>query len=253
MWDTGLGLKPPPLGRITARGGAASFVAVAAAVRLAARGLVDAVVTAPISKEAWRLGRVPYRDHTEYLRSVTGSDAQMILAAPRQGLWCVLVTRHVPLAGVPGAVTVSRVLAAARALQEGLQRTGLRRPRLVLCGLNPHAGENGLLGREESRVLTPAARLARSRGLALFGPLPADAAWRLHVKGGCDGLVCLYHDQALIGLKAAAGLGVVNWTAGLPFVRVSPGHGTAFDAAGKGQVDPAGVVAATRLALQLLR
>ncbi len=251
VWDTGLGMDPPCYGRVTKAGGAMSFAAVAAAVRLAARGLVDAIVTAPISKEAWSLAGVSDRDHTEYLRSVTGVDAQMILAAPQRGLWCVLVTRHVSLARACGALSSTGVLVAARALDRALRQVGSRRPRLVLCGLNPHAGESGLLGSEERRVLVPAVRRARRAGLALSGPLPADAAWRLHAEGGCDGLVCLYHDQAMIGLKAVAGLGVVNWTAGLPFVRVSPGHGTAFDAAGQGRADPEATIVATRLAVRL--
>jgi 4-hydroxythreonine-4-phosphate dehydrogenase len=228
-----------------------SFAAVAEAVRLAGRGFVDAVMTAPISKEAWSLAGVAYRDHTEYLRSVTGADAQMILAAPQRGLWCVLATRHVPLARVSGVLSAAGVLAAARTLDEALRQVGFRHPRLVLCALNPHAGEGGLLGHEERRVLVPAVRLARHAGVDLSGPVPADAAWRLHAEGGCDGLICLYHDQAMIGLKAVAGLGVVNWTAGLPFVRVSPGHGTAFDVAGSGLVNPAGTNDAVLLAVRL--
>ena len=175
----------------------------------------------------------------------------MILAAPQKGLWCVLATRHIPLARVPGALTQAGILSAARALSGALRRVGMRRPRLVLCGLNPHAGEGGLLGLEEKRVLEPAVRSARRSGLALSGPMPADAAWRRHVAGGCDGLVCLYHDQAMIGLKAAAGLGVVNWTVGLPFVRVSPGHGTAFDVAGRGRADASATAAAAALAVSL--
>jgi 4-hydroxythreonine-4-phosphate dehydrogenase len=251
VWDTGLGLKPPPYGRITQAGGAASFAAVEAAARLAGRGLVDAIVTAPINKEAWSLAGVPYRDHTEYLRFVTGADAQMILAAPQRGLWCVLATRHVPLARVSGALSQARVLAAARTLEKALRQVGARRPRLVLCAFNPHAGEGGLLGREERGMLVPAVRSARRAGFSLSGPLPADAAWRLHAEGGCDGLVCLYHDQAMIGLKAVAGLGVVNWTAGLPFVRVSPGHGTAFDVAGRRRADPSATILAAELAAGL--
>ena len=253
VWDTGLGSRPPRLGRVTKVGGTLSFAAVSTAVRLAQRGLADAVVTAPISKEAWRLARVPYRDHTEYLRAVTGADAQMVLAAPQRGLWCVLVTRHIPLARVPGALSSGKVLAAARSLDQALRGLGSRRPRLVLCGLNPHAGEQGLLGSEEAEVLVPAARSARRQGLDLSGPLPADSAWRLHVEGRCDGLVCLYHDQALIGLKAVAGLGVVNWTASLPFVRVSPGHGTAFELAGTGRAEPAATLQAAILAIRLCR
>jgi 4-hydroxythreonine-4-phosphate dehydrogenase len=110
-----------------------------------------------------------------------------------------------------------------------------------------------MLGQEERHVLIPAVRSARREGLDLSGPVSADAAWRQHVLGGCDGLVCLYHDQAMIGLKAVASLGVVNWTAGLPFVRVSPGHGTAFDAAGKGRADASGTVEAALLAIRLCR
>jgi 4-hydroxythreonine-4-phosphate dehydrogenase len=253
LWDTGLGLRPPPFGRVTKAGGTMSFAAVATAVRLVGRGVADGVVTAPVCKEAWALAEVPYRDHTEYLRAETGRDAQMVLAAPHKRLWCVLATRHIPLARVPRTLTRAGVLAAARVLADALRRTGLRRPRLVLCGLNPHAGEGGMLGREEGVMLAPVARSARSLGLALSGPVPADAAWRLHAAGGCDGLVCLYHDQAMIGLKAAAGLGVVNWTAGLPFIRVSPGHGTAFDAAGRGVADPSATDAAAALAVRLIR
>jgi 4-hydroxythreonine-4-phosphate dehydrogenase len=251
LWDTGMGLKPPPYGRVTKAGGALSFAALTAAVRLAGRGLVDAVVTAPISKEAWSLAGVPFRDHTEYLRSVTGTDAQMILAAPHLKLWCVLATRHVPLAHVPGALSPAVVLAAARTLDKALRQVGMRRPRLALCALNPHAGESGLLGGEERKVLVPVVRAAQRAGLNLSGPMPADAAWRLHVEGGCDGLVCLYHDQAMIGLKAVAGLGVVNWTAGLPFVRVSPGHGTALTVAGGCRADASATISAAILAAQL--
>lgn len=228
-----------------------SFAAVEAAVRLAARGLVDAVVTAPISKEAWRLAGIPFPDHTEYLRAATGCDGQMILAAPERGLWCVLATRHIPHARVSRRLSPRTILAAATALDQALRRLGRNRPRLLLCGLNPHAGEGGLLGGEEARLLAPAMALARRSGLALRGPVPADAAWLLHARGSCDGLVCLYHDQALIGLKAAAGLSLVNWTAGLPFIRVSPGHGTAFGLAGRGAADVSGIVAAARLAARL--
>src|SRR5208282_2291031 len=109
-----------------------------------------------------------------------------------------------------------------------LRRLGVARPRLALCALNPHAGEGGLIGGEEAARLAPAAAALRRAGLRLDGPLPADSAWRLHVSGAYDGLVCLYHDQALIPLKALAGLGGVNWTLGVPFVRTSPAHGTAW-------------------------
>ena len=253
LLDTGLGLAAPRLGRDSAAGGRASFAALALATRLAQRGLAAGLVTAPISKRAWDLAGVPFRDHTGYLKEATGAGAEMVLGAPEQGLWCALATRHVPLASVPRALDAGRVLGAARALDAALRRLGRAAPRLGLCGLNPHAGEDGLLGGEERRVLVPAAARARREGLDLRGPVAADAAWRLHRAGAFDGLVCLYHDQALVALKTAAGLGVVNWTAGIPFVRTSPGHGTGYDLAGKAEPDPSATVSAARLAVRLAR
>jgi len=139
------------------------------------------------------------------------------------------------------------IAGAARALDEALRLLGKRSPRLALCGLNPHAGEDGLLGGEEKSLLAPAAEALR-----LDGPLPADSAWRLHVDGAYDGLVCLYHDQALIPLKVLGGLAGVNWTVGLPFVRTSPAHGTGWEAARTGRIDPSATIEAARLAARLL-
>ena len=129
---------------------------------------------------------------------------------------------------------------------------GKRRPRLALCGLNPHAGEGGLIGGEEKSILAPAAAALRREGLSLDGPLPADSAWRLHVEGTYDGLVCLYHDQALMPLKALGGLGGVNWTVGLPFARTSPAHGTAWEAARTGGIDASATIEAAKLAARLI-
>jgi 4-hydroxythreonine-4-phosphate dehydrogenase len=223
------------------------------AARLAARRLVDGLVTAPISKKAWGMAGVPFKDHTEFLREETGRDAEMILGVPARGIWCVLATRHIPLRDVPGKLSVPAVLSAARALSSFLRRLGDGRPRLGLCALNPHAGEEGLLGWEEDRVLAPASAAARRQGLDLAGPIAADTAWRWHLAGRLDGLVALYHDQALIPLKAAAGLSGINWTAGLPFVRVSPAHGTGFDIAGLGRADCSATLAAAQLAVRLLK
>lgn len=252
MLDTGLGLEAPAHGKVCRDAGKASFAAVRLAVRLAARGLVAGVVTAPISKKAWSMAGVPFKDHTDYLRAETRQDAaQMIIAAPAVGVWTVLATRHVPLREVPRRLNAACVAAAAEALHEALRQLGRRRPNLGLCALNPHAGEEGLIGDEERRVLRPAAAAARRRGIRLSDPIPADTAWRQHLTGGFDGLVTLYHDQALIPLKAVAGHSGVNWTAGLPFIRVSPAHGTGFDLAGRGRADPSGTVAAAALAARL--
>jgi 4-hydroxythreonine-4-phosphate dehydrogenase len=253
LMEAGLGVAAPPYGIPTALTGRLSFAALTTALRAVARGLAGGLVTAPISKKAWDDAGVPFRDHTEWLRKETGADGQMILGAPTRGLWASLVTRHVPLAEVSRRLAPDAVLDAARALDAALRLLGRRRPRLGLCGFNPHAGEDGLLGPEERRVLAGTAQQARAKGLALSGPIAADTAWRLHVEGGLDGLVALYHDQALIPLKTAAGLAIVNWTVGLPFARTSPGHGTGFDLAGKGEPDPTATSEAILLAARLAR
>ncbi|MBI5595231.1 MAG: 4-hydroxythreonine-4-phosphate dehydrogenase PdxA [Elusimicrobia bacterium] len=241
----------PSVRRPTPAGGRASYGAVRASAALAQRGLVGGMVTAPVSKEAWRLAGAPHLDHTQFLRDFTGSRrvAMVLVGGPFRA---VLATRHIPLKDVPRAVTGAAVAEAAelgaQALREGL---GLRRPRLALCALNPHGGENGLLGAEEGRCLAPAARALRRKGLRLAGPIPADAAWAAQARGEYDLLVALYHDQALVPLKAAVGYGIVNWTVGTPLLRTSPGHGTAYDIAGRGRGDAEGTVQAALLAARL--
>lgn len=250
--DTGLGLKTPRSGRPSADGGRIAAASFEESLRLASRGLVAGVVTAPVSKEWWAKGGYPWTDHTDRLAALAGArGAHMVLGVPSKALWCVLATRHIPLRDVPRALSACELLAAASRLDEALRRLGKRSPRLALCGLNPHAGESGLLGAEEARLLAPAAAAARRQGLRLDGPLPADSAWRLHAEGRYDGLVCLYHDQALIPLKALGGLAGVNWTLGLPFVRTSPAHGTAFDAAASGKADASAFAEASSLAARL--
>ncbi len=251
--STRLGLaKAPPYGETSADAGRASFAAVKLAARLCARGAADGLVTAPISKKAWALASAGFPDHTEFFRAeLDRPDAQMILAAPERGLWCVTATRHVPLREVGRRLDAGVVLSAARSLERALRALGGARPKLGLCALNPHAGEEGILGDEERDTPAPAAARARRLGLRLEGPIPADTAWRRHAEGAFDGLVALYHDQALIPLKTAAGLAIVNWTVGLPFPRTSPGHGTGFDIAGKGRVDPAATIEASLLCARL--
>jgi len=250
--DTGLRLKPPPLGAPSVAGGRMAAAAFEEALRLIGRGLAAGLVTAPISKESWARAGYPWRDHTERLAACGGRGAEMILAVPSKDVWCSLVTRHLSLKDAVRRLGAGAVVSAARALDCALRRLGRRRPRLALCGLNPHAGEAGLIGREERDILNPAAAALRRAGILIDGPLPADSAWRLHVEGACDGLVCLYHDQALIPLKTLGGLSGVNWTVGAPFVRVSPAHGTAWEAACSGSVDASGMIEASRLASILL-
>jgi 4-hydroxythreonine-4-phosphate dehydrogenase len=251
--DTRLGLLAPSPGRPNADGGRISAAAFEAALTLCARGLAAGVVTAPIAKEWWSAAGYPFRDHTERLAACAdGAEAEMILGVPSLKLWCALATRHLPIKDAVRRLDAGSVVSAARALDAALRELGLRRPRLALCGLNPHAGEGGLIGGEEKAVLAPALGALRREGLSLDGPLPADSAWRLHAEGAYDGLVCLYHDQALIPLKALGGLSGVNWTVGIPFARTSPAHGTAWDAARAGRVDASATIEAARLAARLI-
>jgi 4-hydroxythreonine-4-phosphate dehydrogenase len=246
--DTGLGVPSPRPGRPTAAGGKISAASFEEALSLIARGLAGGVVTAPISKASWSQSGYPWRDHTERLADFAGRpDAQMVLGVPSRGLWCAIATRHVPLKEVTRSLNARSISACAETLAAALRKLGLKKPRLALCALNPHAGEGGLIGSEEQELLAPLARK-----LKIEGPLPADSAWRLHAEGAYDGLVCLYHDQALIPLKALGGLAGVNWTVGIPFVRTSPAHGTAYDAAAAGRLDPAAAIESARLAASLL-
>ncbi|MFI5345066.1 MAG: PdxA family protein [Elusimicrobiota bacterium] len=253
VFDTRLGLRAPAPGRPTADGGIISAAAFEAALTLCARGLADGVVTAPIAKDGWAASGYGFRDHTQRLAlCAPDGAAEMILGVPSRKLWCVLATRHVPLKEAVSGLDAGAVVSSAFALDAALQELGVRRPRLALCGLNPHAGEGGLIGGEEKSVLAPALLTLRREGLVLDGPLPADSAWRLHIEGVYDGLVCLYHDQALIPLKALGGLSGVNWTVGIPFVRTSPAHGTAWEAARSGRIDASATIEAARLAARLL-
>ncbi len=251
--DTGLGLKLPKAGRPNADGGRISAASFEAALSMCARGLASGIVTAPISKEWWAAAGYEFSDHTERLaRCADSGKAEMVLGIPSRSVWCALATRHLPLKDAVRRLDGLAVVAAASALTTALKQLGNRKPRLALCALNPHAGEGGLIGGEEKSILNPAVHAARRRGVSIEGPLPADSAWRLHIEGAFDGLVCLYHDQALIPLKTLGGLSGVNWTVGLPFIRTSPAHGTAWDAARSGRIDASATIEAARLAARLL-
>jgi 4-hydroxythreonine-4-phosphate dehydrogenase len=253
IFDTRLGLRPSVPGKPDVNGGRVSAASFEAAIGLAARGLIAGIVTSPIAKDSWAAAGYPFRDHTERLAECSDDgNAEMVLGVPSRNLWCALATRHVPLKEAVRRLDGASIARAARAMDAALRRLGKKNPRMALCALNPHAGEDGLIGGEEKSILAPAAAALRRGGLRLDGPLPADSAWRLHVEGAYDGLVCLYHDQALIPLKTVGGLSGVNWTVGLPFVRSSPAHGTGWEAARTGRIDPSATIEAARLAARLL-
>jgi 4-hydroxythreonine-4-phosphate dehydrogenase len=231
-----------------ARAGQLTGHAVERAARLALEGEVDAIVTGPAHKHALHLAGFPYPGHTEWLGHLAGDvDTVMMLAADR--LRVVLVTTHVALRDVPALLTTERVVRTGRITERALRELfGLAEPRLALCALNPHAGESGLFGDEEERVLRPAAEQ-----LGAAGPLSADTVFVRALAGEFDAVLAPYHDVGMTAIKVAAFGRGVNVTLGLPFVRTSPDHGTAFDIAGQGKADAGSMRVAIELATTLAR
>lgn len=252
--DTG-GDRTYAWGKTTASGGDHAIRAVARATDACLAGEADAMVTAPISKEAIALAGVPFPGHTEYLQDRTGaSDVVMVLAShlARGPLRVALATIHEPVRRVADLVTAERLATVLDTLNDGLrQRLGIERPRIAVLGLNPHASDGGVIGREDLTVVAPAIEAARERGIDARGPFPADAFFGRAAWTGVDAALAMYHDQGLAPFKALAMGGGVNLTLGLPIVRTSPDHGTAFDVAGQGIADASSFAEAVRLAAQM--
>jgi 4-hydroxythreonine-4-phosphate dehydrogenase len=248
---------PPPdarfeMGALSAEAGRAAYDAICAAVRDAQAGRVAAIATAPVNKLAFARAGLPWKGHTDLLAHLTGARrvAMMFWSEP---LKVVLASIHIPLADVPAYLTRERldevIETAVRELPRMFGRTGP--VRLALAGLNPHAGEDGLLGGEEERVLKPAVAAAAARGIPIDGPIPGDTVFVRASRGEFDAVIACYHDQGLIPVKLLAFGRAVNVTLGLPIVRTSVDHGTAFDIAGRGIADPSSMIEATLLAARL--
>lgn len=236
----------------TAAGGAASFAYLDAAITAAAAGAAEAIVTAPISKEAWSLAGIRYPGHTEVLAERFESPrSAMLFVGPT--LRVILVTIHVALRDVPGLVTRQRVLEAIELGARACRELGIGSPRVAVAGLNPHAGEGGLFGDEDAREIAPAIAQARAAGIDATGPHPGDAVFLAAAGGKHDLVVAMYHDQGLIPVKLLDRERAVNVTAGLPIVRTSPAHGTAFDIAGRNLASPASMSEALGLAVRMAR
>src|SRR5512143_475446 len=250
VWGEGLGEtgngagKPGPSRAM--RAGRIAGAGVEAAARMALAGEVDAIVTAPAHKHALHLAGFPYPGHTEWLAHLAGDvDVAMMLAADR--LRVVLITTHVPLRSVPNLLTPEKIVTTGETTRKALREWwGIAEPRLALCALNPHAGESGLFGDEEERILAPAAA-----ALGAAGPLPADTVFVKAMRGEFDAVLAPYHDVGMTAIKVAAFGRGVNVTLGLPFPRTSPDHGTAFDIAGTGRADPSSMRAALELGARL--
>jgi 4-hydroxythreonine-4-phosphate dehydrogenase len=242
---------PCPLGESSAIGGRAAAEAVLRAAADAKAGQVDGLVTAPLNKESLHAAGYPWPGHTEMLAEAAGTpDVAMMFVGG--GLRVVLLTIHRSLRSVPDAVTPGEIARIARLVRRDLVRYGVPEPRLALCGLNPHAGEGGLFGDEEQRVLIPAAAALRAEGIDLAGPFPADSLFVRAVRGEFDAVLAGYHDQGLIPVKLLAFGHAVNVTIGLPYVRTSVDHGTGFDIVGKGIADGSSMVQAMALAVDLV-
>jgi len=239
-----------PRGRVSAEAGRAAYDAIVAATADATAGRIDAMATAPVNKEALAAAGLPWRGHTDLLAHLTGSRrvAMMFYA---ESLRVVLATVHIALAEVSRALTRDVVEGTIDLAARELPRFGIPSPRLALAGLNPHAGEHGVIGREDDEVLVPAVSALRSRGIAVDGPFPADTIFLRAMRGEFDAVVACYHDQGLIPIKLVAFGKAVNVTLGLPIVRTSVDHGTAFDIVGKGIADPSSMIEAIKLASRL--
>jgi 4-hydroxythreonine-4-phosphate dehydrogenase len=238
----------------TAEGGRASASYIRKAVELAVNKQVDAMVTAPISKEALKMAGMNWPGHTEMIAELTGTrDYAMMLAGGP--LKVILVTIHTALRNVPALVTKENVLKTIRLAKKACSMLGIRHPRIAVAGLNPHAGESGIFGDEEIREIVPAIEAAALEGLQATGPFPPDIVFNKAYKGEVDIVVCMYHDQGLIPLKMIAFDKGVNVTIGLPIIRTSPDHGTAYDIAwsgSTGKADPSSMIEALKLASHMI-
>lgn len=235
---------------------AAVIEAIRRAVSLVHTGEASAVVTNPIAKAPLLRAGFAHPGHTEFLGALAqdlyGETARPVMLLWSSDLAVVPVTVHIPLADVPAALTTDLIVETARIVSHDMkERFGLQHPRLALTGLNPHAGEDGALGAEDASVIMPAIAALRSEGLDVSGPHPADTLFHAAARERYDVCLAMYHDQALIPIKTLAFDSGVNVTLGLPFVRTSPDHGTAFDIAGQGKADPSSLIAALRLAARL--
>ncbi len=249
------GLASLPWGRINARCGAAAAVCIEHAVQLTLAGAAAGIVTAPIHKESWAAAGVPFPGHTEMLQSLAtpagSAPAPVRMMLANEELRVVLVTIHLSLRRAIEAVTFDAVLETLRISHRAAAAWGQSAPRLAVAGLNPHAGEGGLFGDEEIHIIQPAVLAARAEGIDASGPYAPDTVFMRARRGEFDAVVAMTHDHGLIPVKYLGVEQGVNVTLGLPFVRTSPDHGTAFDIAGQGRADPASLLAALRMAQRL--
>jgi len=238
-------------GRLDVANADAVTEAIELAVRACLHGEAAALVTAPINKAVLNEAGFRHPGHTEFLAALTGARRAVMMLASEK-LRVVPLTIHLPVAEVPAAISKQALFETAEIILTALRRDfGILNPRLAVAGLNPHAGEEGMLGAEEEKIIAPAIAALKARGFAVKGPLSADTLFHEEARENYDAALCMYHDQALIPIKTLSFWDGVNVTLGLPIVRTSPDHGTALDIAGTGKADPRSMIAAVKLAADM--
>jgi len=238
-------------GKPDASNAAATIEAIALAVEMTLKGESCAVITAPINKAVLMQAGFGFPGHTDYLAKLTGAPRAVMMLASDQ-LRVIPLTVHIPITEVPGAIDGPSIIETAEIALAALTRDfAISSPRLAIAGLNPHAGEDGVLGSEETDIIAPAIAELKRRGHLVLGPLPSDTMFHSEARARYDAALCMYHDQALIPIKTLSFWEGVNVTLGLPIVRTSPDHGTGFDIAGKGVADPRSMIAAIKLAAKM--
>ena len=248
-WDGKLDFADVPVGQADARCGKSAYDALTAAVESVRSGECAALVTAPMNKYSVNLAGIPFTGHTERIAELCGcSDFAMLQSTG--DLRVIFATTHIPLAEVSKRLTRERIVLVSKLLARAIVEEGIPRPKLAAAALNPHAGESGCMGHEEEETIIPALEELRAGGMAIDGPFPPDVLFIGRIRSRYDGLVAMYHDQGHIPVKMLAFDSCVNSTLGIPVIRTSPDHGTAFDIAWKGIADTGSFFAAIRLALR---
>lgn len=241
-----------PKGKPSQQSGQAAFSYIKKAVELCKLGITEAIVTCPISKSALKMAGLPWNGHTEMLAELTNTE-NYAMAFYSETLKLVLVTIHVPLKEVPYLIKKDRVINSIFFAKKACDMLQIENPRIGVCGLNPHAGEDGILGREEIEEIYPAVEEAKNFGINVSGPYPPDSLFYRAYKGEFDIVVAMYHDQALAPFKMISFETGVNFTLGLPFIRTSPDHGTAYDIAWQGKASPGSLIEAIKLSLRMVK
>lgn len=242
------------LGKPSREAGEAALAALKRSIADLQDNLIDVLVTGPINKATIHSEEFPFHGHTEYIEQSFGEQGDSLMMMVSEQLRVALVTSHIPLASVPEEITAGRVYSKIRILEESLIKDfAIRKPRIAVLGLNPHAGENGVLGQEEEEQIVPAIKRVRDENRLVFGPYPADGFFGAGEYTRFDAVLAMYHDQGLAPFKSISFEQGVNYTAGLPIVRTSPDHGTAYDLAGKGKASPDSFRQALYLAIDIYR